>query len=64
MVAAHRSAVVRDVPFSRGPSGMYRIAGENFIIITPGESGSGRMRTGAPPFPLRGIGQRARPFTQ
>ena len=65
MVAAHRSAAVRDVPSSKGtPSVVYRIAGENFIIIIPGEYRSGYMRTCAPPFLLRGTGQRMRPFTQ
>ena len=65
MVAAHRSAAVRDVPSSKGtPSVVYRIAGENFIIIIPGGYRSGYMRTCAPPFLLRGTGQRMRPFTQ
>ena len=65
MVAAHRSAAVRDVPSSKGtPSVVYRIAGENFIIIIPGGYRSGYMRTCAPPFLLRGSGQRMRPFTQ
>ena len=65
MVAAHRSAALRDVPASKGtPSVVYRIAGENFIIIIPGEYRSGYMRTCAPPFLLRGIGQGMRPFTQ
>ena len=65
MVAAHRSAAVRDVSSSKGtPSVVYRIAGENFIIIIPGEYRSGYMRTCAPPFLLRGTGQRMRPFTQ